>query len=260
VTVRRAIVALLLAALALVSVAGVSPAARDDLEAARAAQAEAARRYRESLEALLPLQEAAVQRAAAEAERRRALLAQGLIASADVDAAERTLAQSRETAERTRAAVHEAETLVAEAEAARDIAALPPPAPGETQERPSLIRYAGGGRWSLASVPSLERFFSTRFGHALPVSALGQTAVHDRLGFDHRNALDIAIHPDSAEGRGLMDYLRAHAIPFLAFRAARAGVATGAHVHVGEPSARLSSEGRITGPVTWRIEGPGEAE
>jgi hypothetical protein len=253
VTVRRAIVALLLAALALVSVAGVSPAARDDLEAARAAQAEAARRYRESLEALLPLQEAAVQRAAAEAERRRALLAQGLIASADVDAAERTLAQSRETAERTRAAVHEAE-------AARDIAALPPPAPGETQERPSLIRYAGGGRWSLASVPSLERFFSTRFGHALPVSALGQTAVHDRLGFDHRNALDIAVHPDSAEGRGLMDYLRAHAIPFLAFRAARAGVATGAHVHVGEPSARLSSEGRITGPVTWRIEGPGEAE
>ena len=40
----------------------------------------------------------------------------------------------------------------------------------------------------------------------------------------------------SAEGRALMDYLCAHGIPFLAFRAARPGVATGAHVHVGRPS------------------------
>ena len=188
--------------------APAAPPIAGELDAARAAQAEAARRYRESLDALLPLHEAAEQRAAAEAERWRALLGQGLIARAD-------------------------------AEAARELAALPPPAPGETQERPSLIRFAGGGRWSLAAVPTLERFFATRFGHPLPVSALGQTAAHDRLGFDHRNALDVAVHPDSAEGRALLDYLRAHGIPFLAFRAARSGMATGAHIHVGEPSGRL---------------------
>ncbi len=252
---RRAIVALLLAALGLAGAAPAAraPAAAEDLEAVRAAQAEAARRYRESLDALLPLHEAAAARAAAAAERRRALLAEGLIARADLDAAERALGQAREAAERTRAAIREAETLVAEAEAARELAALPPPAPGETQERPSLIRFAGRGRWSLASLPGLERFFTARFGHPLPISAVGQTAIHDRLGFDHRNALDVAVHPDSAEGRAVMEHLRASGIPFLAFRAARAGVATGAHVHVGEPSAR------ITGRVSRVVDEPGEA-
>jgi hypothetical protein len=258
VSIRRAIVALGLSALALAGAAPVSPAATE-LEAARAAQVEAARRYRESLEALLPLQDAAVERAAAEAARTRGLVAQGLVAAADLDAAERAQSQARETAARTRASLAEAETLVTEAEAARELAALPPPAPGETQERPSLIRYAGGKRWSLAALPALERFFAKRFGHTLPVSARGQTAVHDRLGFDHRNALDVAVHPDTAEGRALMDYLRANGIPFLAFRSARAGVATGAHVHVGEPSARLSSGGRITGRVASPVGSPGEA-
>jgi hypothetical protein len=35
-----------------------------------------------------------------------------------------------------------------------------------------------------------------------------------------------------------MDYLRGHDIPFLAFWAARTGIATDAHVRVGEPSGR----------------------
>jgi hypothetical protein len=234
-----ALTAAALTAAAPATVAPAAPSTAGELEAARAAQAEAARRYRESLDALLPLHEAAEQRAAAEAERRRALLAQGLIAHADAEAAARTLVEARETATRTRAAIREADALVADAEAARELAALPPPVPGETQERPSLIRFAGVGRWSLVAVPALERFFATRFGHPLPVSALGQTAAHDRLGFDHRNALDVAVHPDSPEGRALLDYLRAHGIPFLAFRAARAGMATGAHIHVGQPSGPL---------------------
>jgi hypothetical protein len=187
------------------------------------------------------LHQAAEERASAEVTRRRAWLADGLIAPADVEAAERALHQARATATRTRAAAQEADALVADAEAARELAALPPPALGETQERPSLIRYAGGGRWSLAALPALERFFSGRFGHPLPISALGQTAAHDRLGFDHRHALDVAVHPDSVEGRELMTYLRAQGIPFLAFRAARPGVATGAHLHVGEPSGRQAS-------------------
>jgi hypothetical protein len=70
------------------------------------------------------------------------------------------------------------------------------------------------------------------------VSALGQTALHDRLGFDHRNAADVAVHPDTVEGRALLDYLRAEGIPFLEFRGPRRGVSTGAHVHVGAASPR----------------------
>ncbi len=156
--------------------------------------------------------------------------------------------------------MREADALVADAEAAREIAALPVPAPGETQEAPALIRFAGVGRWSLAALPALERFFGGRFGHALPISALGQSTAHDRLGFDHRNALDVAVHPDSVEGRALMDYLRSNGIPFLAFRAPRAGVATGAHIHVGEPSGRVATNGGTrVGPGGGRATPPGWA-
>jgi hypothetical protein len=72
----------------------------------------------------------------------------------------------------------------------------------------------------------------------LPVSAYGQTALHDRLGFDHRHALDVAVHPDTSEGRALVAFLKAHGIPFIAFRTAEVGASTGAHVHIGSPSPR----------------------
>ncbi|HEU4371096.1 MAG TPA: hypothetical protein VFV05_22990 [Methylomirabilota bacterium] len=192
-----------------------APPPTRELEAAHAAQAEAARRYRESLDTLLPLQVAALQRAAAEVEQQRALHSRGFVATLDVDVAERALAGAREMAEHTRAAISAADALVAEADAAREMAAQPPPALGQTHEGPTLIRHAGRGRWSLAVMPALERFYTGRFGQPLPVSALG---------------------------------LRANGIPFLAFRAASPGVATGAHVHIGEPSARLQGGN----PTEWR--------
>jgi hypothetical protein len=48
--------------------------------------------------------------------------------------------------------------------------------------------------------------------------------------------MDVAVHPDSAEGRALIAYLRGNGIPFIAFRSAVPGSATGAHVHIGYPS------------------------
>jgi hypothetical protein len=36
-----------------------------------------------------------------------------------------------------------------------------------------------------------------------------------------------------------MDYLRTNGIPFLSFRSAIPGVATGAHIHIGYPSHRM---------------------
>lgn len=224
------------AALVTTAAAAPTPSTRRDLEAAHTAQAEAARRYRESLEALLPLREEAVAHAEAELARRRSLAARELIAPVEVDTAARALASARDEAERTRTAVREAETVVTEAEAARELAALPPPAPGQIRTGPTLIRHDGRAAWSLAELPALEQFFSARFHRPLPVSARGQTPMHDRLGFDHHEALDVAVHPDSPEGRALMDYLRGRSIPFLAFRAAQPGAATGAHVHIGRPS------------------------
>jgi hypothetical protein len=59
------------------------------------------------------------------------------------------------------------------------------------------------------------------------------------MGFDHRNALDVALHPGSVEGRALMDYLRTSGIPFIAASGAVPGSASGAHIHVGQPSPRV---------------------
>lgn len=212
------------------------PPAQREIEAARAAQAAAARRYLGSLEELLPLHEAAVERAETRLARNRELLARGVIAAIDVSASERALDDARAAAARTRAEMAQAAALVSEAEAARELAALPPAAPGTVTSAPDFIRHEGREPWSLAQVPTLQRFFAERFHRALPVSALGQTALHARLGFDHRDALDVAVHPDSIEGRALLDYLRDRGIPYLAFRGPRVGVATGAHVHVGRPS------------------------
>ena len=234
---RRPLLAALALGTALVTTATAAPAPDlRDLEAAHAERLDAARRYRETLETLLPLREEVVARAEADLERRRALAEQQLIARTDVDVAAGALAAAREEAERTRQALREAESVVTEAEAARELAALPPTAPGQVRTGPTLIRHDGRGAWSLAELPALERFFSARFHRPLPISARGQTPVHDRLGFDHHEALDVAVHPDTPEGRALMEYLRGRSIPFLAFRMAEPGIATGAHVHVGRPS------------------------
>ena len=84
----------------------------------------------------------------------------------------------------------------------------------------------------------IKPFFLSKFGRTLPVSAFGQTRLHSRLGFDHRNSIDVALNPDSREGRALLGKLRAFGVPYITFRKAIPGIATGAHIHVGRPSPR----------------------
>jgi hypothetical protein len=200
--------------------------------------AEAAREYRASLVNLLPFRQDAVTRARETLTTRRQLAEEGLIARRDAEAAEQALAKAEAALAATHAELAEAERMMAEAAAATVLASLPPPRPGVLTETPTLLRFHGLRPWSLVT---LERFFTERFQRALPVSALGQTAVHDRLGFDHRNALDVAVHPDSAEGKALIAWLRGQGVSFLAFRGPIAGEATGAHVHIGEPSPRRAT-------------------
>lgn len=96
-------------------------------------------------------------------------------------------------------------------------------------------------RWSLADAKKVENFFLIKFGRPLPTSAFGQSDIHDRWGLDHRQGLDIGLHPDSMEGIALIDFLRVEKIPFLTFRHAIPGVATGPHIHIGWPSHRRLS-------------------
>ena len=99
----------------------------------------------------------------------------------------------------------------------------------------------GNGRWRLADAARVKDFFLTTFNRPLPLSAFGQSDLHDRWGWDHRNGMDVGLHPDSREGRVLIAFLREQSIPFLAFRSAIPGVATGPHIHIGNRSPRIAS-------------------
>ena len=105
----------------------------------------------------------------------------------------------------------------------------------------SEIRYAGSAIFKLDELPAIEKDFKIHFHHDLPVSAVGQTMVHQSLGLDHRNKVDVALNPEQPEGLWLRHYLEKLHLPYLAFRNAVAGAATGAHIHIGTGSMRLSA-------------------
>ena len=198
--------------------------------------------YRQSLEHLLALQEQALASATDRREQRRDLYDRGVISRREFEESERTFSTARQSVEDTRQAIEAADHATVEARTAGTLASLSPLPPGGYQRTAALIRYNGPARWSLRSdVPRLQQFFAARFGRPLPVSAFGQTPLHDRMGFDHHDALDVAVHPDSPEGRALMDYLRGAGIPFIAAWGAVPGSTSGAHIHVGQPSPRIAA-------------------
>jgi hypothetical protein len=224
--------------IALVALGAVATA--DPLDDSIEALARAAREHQAALARLLEIRDAELDGAEADLARRRDLAARDLIAHREVADAEARVASARTRLDDTRQEIADADTLVAEARAAVALARTPP-RPGEERRTDDHIVFGGGSPWSLGRAVAIERFFAARFGRTLPVSARGQTELHDRLGFDHRHALDVAVHPDTVEGRALLDYLKRERIPFIAFRHAERGAATGAHVHIGEPSARKPS-------------------
>ena len=102
----------------------------------------------------------------------------------------------------------------------------------------TMIRFNGGGGWSLNDAWKVQRFFMESFKRQLPIAVFGQGAIHDRWRLDHRNSMDVSLHPDGPEGQSLLGFLRSNGIPFLAFRGAIPGTATGPHIHIGLPSHR----------------------
>jgi hypothetical protein len=60
----------------------------------------------------------------------------------------------------------------------------------------AFIRYDGNGQFSLDDLPAISAQFEKRFHHPLPISAMGQTLVHQSMGLDHRNRVDVALNPD----------------------------------------------------------------
>jgi len=105
--------------------------------------------------------------------------------------------------------------------------------------RDAIVRFDGNGIFSADDLKTVSAEYEKQFHEALPISALGQTLMHQSLGFDHRNRVDVALSPDQKEGVWLRAFLERLHIPYLAIREAIPGAATGAHIHIGPASTRL---------------------
>jgi len=185
-------------------------------------------------QSLVELQQAEVEKLTKNTDLLRQLYSEGLIARVELEKAEQELTAAKTRVEETKKADELAKVQAQELANAKELAKT------KTLVKPtSMITRSTAGSWSLASLSTVQKFFSTTFGRPLPTSAIGQSATHNRMGWDHRNSVDVGLHPDSAEGRALIAYLQNTGIPFLAFRAAIPGVATGPHIHIGSPSHRL---------------------
>jgi hypothetical protein len=201
--------------------------------------------YRDQLMLQLKLEDLEVYRRQREVDSRTEMLEKGYISKSELEQSKLTLARAQAKLADTRQRINDAEMIIGEADARNRLASLPPLPAGGYSEAGGLVRYNGSAEWSLADAGKVETYFATLFGHPLPVSARGESEVHRQMHFDHRNAMDVALHPDSIEGRALMDYLRKSGIPFMAFRSKVAGSSTGAHIHIGKPSLRLASPARV---------------
>jgi len=204
--------------------------------------------YKSNVEQLLTLYEAESRQAEAQLTKARELLALGLVTRQEVEPAEQTAAQTGKKVAEVQAQLKIAQVLIAEATIEVEAEESTPKIGSSTAPRTvnrlvhttAYIRYGGAHAWSLSDAVVIKQFFARRFGRPLPIGAFGQSVLHDRWGYDHRNAMDVDVSPDTAEGQTLMEYLRANGIPFTAFHFAVPGKATGPHIHVGLPSHRTA--------------------
>ena len=198
--------------------------------------------YKASLEKLLKIYEDNVKKAEEKVTVSKKLLAEGLIARTQVEETEHALALEKQKVEETRRQMTNADAQIAsvlvETAADDEIAKNLRFAKQSLIRTSAFTRYTGSGGWSLSDAWKIQRFFSDTFNKQLPIAVFGQGAIHERWRLDHRNAMDIQLHPDGVEGRALLDYLQKNGIPYSAFRSAIPGTATGPHIHIGRPSHR----------------------
>ncbi len=198
--------------------------------------------YKASLGKLLPFYENDVKKAEEKVEQSKKLLAEGLIPRAQLEENERALALAKEKIAETNRQMANAEAQIAgvlvETEADEEISKNLSLAKQRLVRTSSFTRFMGAGGWNLTEAYKIQRFFSDTFKKQLPIAVFGQGAIHDRWHLDHHNAMDIQLHPDGVEGRALLDFLQRNGIPYLAFRSAIPGTATGPHIHIGRPSHR----------------------
>ena len=198
--------------------------------------------YKASLGKLLPFYENELKKAEEKLEVSKKLLAEGLIPKTQLEEYERAVAVAKQKIAETNRSMTSADEQVAavvvEAEANEQIAKNLRLAKQGLVRTAAFTRYTGAGGWNLGDSWKIQRFFYDTFKQQLPIAVFGQGPIHDRWRLDHHNAMDIQLHPDGVEGRALLDFLQKNGIPYLAFRSAIPGTATGPHIHIGRPSHR----------------------
>ena len=219
-----------------------TPQAETELDKLRAEFVSATKDYKSSLEKLRVIYERNVTEAEEKVNVSKKLFAEGLVSRSQVDENERNLQAQKTKVAETRKQMETADIQIAdllvEAKAAAELAKNLRAAKNGLLRSASYIRFTGSAGWGLSEAWKIQRYFSDTFHKQLPIAVFGQGAVHERWRLDHRNAMDISLHPDSSEGQALLSFLQKNGVPFLAFRAAIPGTATGPHIHIGRPSHR----------------------
>lgn len=214
----------------------------DELTRLREEFIKATNDYKANLEKLRASYEKSVGKAEAELTKSKELFAAGLVSKKTLEAAEAEVATAKDKVAEVKRRMTTADSQIAdtllEAEAETKIAKSRPIPRGGMVRSAALIRYNGAAVWALSDAWKVQNFFTQVFKKPLPVAVYGQGAIHDRWRLDHHNAMDVSLHPDGPEGQALLGFLRANGIPFLAFRQAIPGTATGPHIHIGRPSHR----------------------
>ena len=198
--------------------------------------------FKASLEKLLVIYEENVKEAEEKLATAKKLLSEGLLSKAQVDENERLLNIAQQKVTDTKKQMGNADSQIAnvlvEQEADETLAKNLRLARNGLVRTTSFVRFNGVSGWGLNDAWKIQRFFSDTFHKELPIAVFGQGAIHDRWRLDHRNAMDISLHPDGPEGQALLSFLQKNGIPFSAFRSAIPGTATGPHIHIGRPSHR----------------------
>jgi hypothetical protein len=214
----------------------------DELARLREEFIKATNEYKANLEKLRSSYEKSVSKAEDELAKSRELFAAGLISRKAVESGEAEVAKAKDKVAEVNRRMAGADTQIAdtllEAEAETKLAKSKPMRRGSLIKTAAMIRYNGGSAWALSDAWKLQRFFLETFKKPLPIAVFGQGSIHDRWRLDHHNAMDVSLHPDGPEGQALLGFLRTNGIPFLAFREAIPGTATGPHIHIGRPSHR----------------------
>jgi len=219
-----------------------APAPQNELAKLREEFINATKDYKSSLGKLLAIYEGNITKAEEKLELSKKLLAEGLIAKTQVEENERAVAEAKQKVAETRRQMTSADEQIAgvlvETAADEQISKDLRLARQRLVRTSSFIRFTGGSGWNLGDAWKIQRFFSDAFNKQLPIAVFGQGAIHERWRLDHRNAMDIQLHPDGAEGQALLNFLQKNGIPYSAFRSAIPGTATGPHIHIGRPSHR----------------------